>query len=88
MKTAWLFLGAFGMCLLWPESAAAQGLIHQLPPDGTSVRYNVAVTRKGPGGDASNGAVEVTVSSVGVNKASDGDVELPLARRLPTMTGT
>jgi hypothetical protein len=72
------------LCLAWAESASAQGLIHQLPPDGTSVRYSVAVTRKGPGGEASNVAVDVTVSSVGVLKGSDGDLRwIEISLRLP-----
>jgi len=81
------FASVLSLCLLWADSALAQGLIHQLPPDGTSVRFQVTITRKVPGGQAANQVAEVVVSSVGVTKAPDGDLRwIEIALRLPEQT--
>lgn len=52
----------------------AQGLIHRLPTDGTTVRYQVAVTQKTADGQTTNEAIDVRISSVGVAKTDAGDV--------------
>ena len=87
MRAIWPRVSVVSLCLLWADSVQAQGLIHQLPPDGTSVRFQVAVTRKVPGGQSASQAAEVAVSSVGVAKAADGDLRwIEISLRLPKQT--
>jgi hypothetical protein len=80
---------ALGVAMGWlvARPAPAQGLIHQLPPDRTSVRFHVAVTQKSADGQSSNLAAEVLVSSVGVTKTPEGNERwIEIALRLPGQT--
>src|SRR5437870_1015437 len=87
MKTIWALASALVAHSIWASPVSAQGLIHQLPPDGTSVKFHVAVTQKTADGQSSNVAAEVVVRSVGVIKAQDGDQRwIEISLRLPEQT--
>ncbi len=87
MHAALVPLAVFAIGLIGPPVVHAQGLIHELPPDGTSVRFHIAVTQKSGDGQSNNVAAELVVSSVGVAKTDAGAVRwIELSLRLPDAT--
>ena len=78
---------SFAVVAIGSTIVEAQGLIHQLPPDGTSVRFHIAVTQKSGDGQSNNVAAELDVRSVGVAKTDAGNLRwIELSLRLPNQT--
>ncbi len=61
------------LCSCLPTAVLADGLIYQVPPDGTWVRFQTDGTREAPDGKVVPLTGTITLSSVGVAKV-DGEV--------------
>jgi hypothetical protein len=65
------YLVAFFLVVLPAGLAQADGLLYQLPKDGSSATYDVDVNAKGPGGMDMN--IKGTVSLASVGQVTEGD---------------